>query len=84
MVLDDAGDGELSARIDARLESTDFCEFLTMLANDLGSNLFSPELRSVIDATPEALIAALMSSQAWAYALDPAEALRRAAEGGPQ
>lgn len=84
VVLDDAGDGELSARIDARLESTDFCEFLTMLAHELGSNLFSPELGSVIDATPEALIAALMSSQALAYALDPAEALRRAAKGGPQ
>jgi hypothetical protein len=47
----------------------------------LDCSLFSPELGSLIDPGRDALIAVLMKSQAWIYALDPAEAIRRAAGG---
>jgi hypothetical protein len=80
-VVDEAGDAELSARIDARLESSAACELLSGLAHALDCSLFSPELGSLIDPGSDALIAALMKSQAWIYALDPAEALRRAVGG---
>jgi len=84
VVVDDAGDAELSARIDARLESAAFCELLSELARALDCSLFSPEFGSLIHSGGDALVAALTNSQAWTYALDPAEAMRRAAGGNPQ
>ncbi len=83
IALDNDGDAELSARIDARLESSGFCSLLSNLASRLECRLFSPELATAIDPLSEQLVAALMRSQAWAYALDPAEAIRRIQRDAP-
>jgi hypothetical protein len=80
--IEACGEAELTARVDARAESLGFCRLLCELAADLGCGFFSPEFRSPFDASTPALIAALMRSRAWAYALDPIASIRRLHDGG--
>jgi len=75
------GSAEISARIDARAESMQFCRVLHELASDLGCKFFSPEFKSQVETEVETLVEALMRSRAWSYALNPVETLRRIAGG---
>lgn len=65
------GTRELWASIDARSDADRFCTAVCQLADDLGCDLFSPDLDQCFAPTRMNLFNALMSSRAWVYALDP-------------
>lgn len=63
---------ELWACIDARVECDHFCQAICELARQLDCEFYTPELELWIEPARIPLTNALMRSQAWCYALDPA------------
>lgn len=64
---DDSGDGEIQARIDARIESIGFCRQVCALAKELDLLLYLPETEQILEPRSTALQFALERSAAAAY-----------------
>jgi len=62
---------EFWACIDARADSDEFCRLVCTMAQLMDCELFVPEYGSALPPRYPALIAALMSSTAWCFALMP-------------
>jgi hypothetical protein len=62
---------EIWASIDARSDADLFCELLCLIAASLDCEFFAPEHGVRFAPMRKELSGALLSSRAWAYALDP-------------
>jgi hypothetical protein len=79
--VEETGKGDITARLDARVDVGGFAALLCRLADEVDCLFFSPESNAFIDATPSALLAAIEKSQAAAFCEAPKEFLRKLQEG---
>lgn len=79
--VEETGKGDISARVDARVDASPFAALLCSLADEVDCVFFSPESNAFIEATPGALLSAIEKSQAAAFCEAPREFLRKLKEG---
>lgn len=82
VVLDEALEGGISARIDARSRDSEFVNRICDLCKLLEAKLFSVELWRLVEASPSAIESAFRCSRAAAYIQDPERFLRDAVRPG--
>jgi hypothetical protein len=81
LLLNPDGSGEISARIDARHEATEFATALCELCALLDGEPFSVESWKMLEVKPSAIGLALERSRAAAFLRDPEKVLRDAGSG---